>query len=140
MSASPPLPDNTSTHVTRVHEKNEPAFAAFANQLHLQKRQMNGAAPVVFGIAMTAVAEWYQRAFNEPSFDRLMAEMATLARLTPSTLTAGSPIEFTIAANGGSWLCLKCKEPATGNEFLEVRQFVASEDDYSNDDYHHTLR
>jgi hypothetical protein len=106
--------------------ENEPAFAAISNSLHLSKRQMNAAAPVLFGVAMTAVAEWYQRAFRT-DWDDLMSDMADLARLTPSTIVPGAPIEFTINANGGAWCCLKCKEPATGHEFMEVRQFVSSE-------------
>jgi hypothetical protein len=110
----------------------EPAFAAFANFLHLGKKQMNAGAPVTFGIAMTAVAEWYRLGFNT-SWEQLMSDMATLARLTPSTIAPGAPVELTIDANGGSWCCLRCREPATGHDFLEVRQFVSSEDDYSDD-------
>ena len=67
----------------------------------------------------------------QTDWDQFMQDMATLARLAPSTITPGSPIEISIAANGGAWAALRCKEPKTGHEFLEVRQFVSSEDDYA---------
>jgi hypothetical protein len=49
------------------------------------------------------------------------------ARLAPSTVAPGAPMEIAIEANGGQWAALRCKDPATGHEFLEVRAFVSDD-------------
>jgi hypothetical protein len=111
-----------------VEEKNEPAFCALTNQLHLQKRKLHADARILFGCTMTSIAEWFRLSF-EPSFDHLIEAMALLAKIAPSTITPGSPVELSIPANGGCWAGLRCQEPQTGHQFLEIRQFVSREND-----------
>jgi hypothetical protein len=108
-------------------EENEPSICAIANRLHLGKRGMDAATPILFGIKMTAVAEWYRLGFSTV-WEQLMADMAELARLAPSAVAAGAPIRISIGANGGQWLGLRCRDPATAHDFLEVRSFVSSDD------------
>jgi hypothetical protein len=61
-------------------EENEPSVAAVSNRLHLAKRGMDAGTPVLFGVAMVAIAEWYRLGF-ETSWEQLMADMADLPGL-----------------------------------------------------------
>lgn len=84
----------------RQKERDAQVFCTVENVVVLGKQKPCITTKVVFGITLDAIASWYQSAF-EPSFDRLMSEMAALAKVDPPE----DEEAFTIpAGGGGGWL------------------------------------
>jgi hypothetical protein len=102
------------------------AFCAVEHVMVLGKRKPVITTKVRFGMALDAVASWFQSAF-EPSVDRLMSEMAALATLGPGDLPEGEEA-FTIpAVGGGSWLALRSEDPKTHLVFPDIRGYVSDD-------------
>jgi hypothetical protein len=104
----------------------EPAFCAVSNQLTLGKRRMSTAGPIVFGVALNAVAFWYQFGFSN-AWDDLLADMAMLAKCAAAVCDPAGPLQFSLPANGGAWCGLRAIDPATENRYADIRSFVGDD-------------
>jgi hypothetical protein len=96
------------------------------NSLVLTKREPRLTVTVRFGITLTAIAWWFQRAFQTTQ-DDLMTEMAALAKVSLAELPNAEAAFAIPALHGGSWCALKSSEPATAHIFPDIQTFVSTD-------------